>query len=271
MGRSLRYPFMSADDRFQELLAEGLNRPFEGWDFSAVHHRNRIDPHPWDYTARVTDLARNARSMVDLGTGGGELLVDLDARPPVTIATEGWMPNVTVAARSLRPIGVHVVAVEGAPDNAQQRFTDVQGRLPFRDASLDVVIDRHEAFRATEVARTLRSGGRFLTQQVGSLNEIELNRALGGVAPCLSPTLEEYVDQLEGAGLEVVDAREAFIAKRYLDIGVLVYFLRAVPWQYEGFDAIRDQEALRRIHDMILRDGSFTAHMHRFLLEAVKP
>ncbi|MGH2760472.1 MAG: class I SAM-dependent methyltransferase [Actinomycetota bacterium] len=263
---------MTGDERFQELLTEGLTRPFEGWDFSAFQHRNEIDPQPWDYGARVADIASGARSMVDLGTGGGEFLLGLDGRPPLTVATEGWMPNVAVADRNLRPIGVHVVAVEGAPDNAEQRFTAVEGRLPFRTGSLETVIDRHEAFRAIEVARVLASGGRFLTQQVGSRNEVELNDALGDVRPSLSHTLDEYVEQLEGAGLDVVDAQEAFVAKRYLDVGVLVYFLRAVPWQqYEGFDAVRHRDGLRMIHDVIERDGAFTAHMHRFLLEAAKP
>lgn len=209
--------------------------------------------------------------MLDLGTGGGEFLSSLAVRAPVTVATEGWMPNVALAAATLRPRGTHVVAVEGAPDNAQQRFTDLTGRLPFRDEAFDLIFDRHEAFRATEVARILRPGATFLTQQVGSRNEIELNEALGSVLPCLSPTLDEYVAQLERAGLRVVDAREAFPEKRYLDVGVVVSFLRAVPWQYEGFDADTYRDRLRKIHETIERDGSFLARMHRFLLEAVKP
>ncbi|MEX0875333.1 MAG: hypothetical protein WD646_02505 [Actinomycetota bacterium] len=93
-------------------------------------------------------------------------------------------------------------------------FSFFESRLPFRDSSLDLVIDRHEAFRATEVARVLRPGGTFLTQQVGSRNEMELNDALGDeVVPCLSPTLDDYVAQLEHAGLAVTDAREAFPQK----------------------------------------------------------
>jgi SAM-dependent methyltransferase len=263
---------MAADDRFQKLVDEAASSPFEGWDFSAVESRNEIEPQPWDYADRVAGLAAGAHAMVDLGTGGGEFLTTLGTRPRLTVATEGWMPNVAVADRNLRPLGVHVVAVEGAPDNAAQRFVDLEGRLPFRTGSLDVVIDRHEAFRATEVARVLRSGGRFLTQQVGSQNEIELNQALGGdVDPCLSPSLDEYVGQLEGGGLRVLDAQEAFPIKRYLDVGLVVFFLRAVPWQYEGFDPDEHRDALHRIHMAIERDGAFEVHMHRFLLEAEKP
>ena len=117
----------------------------------------------------------------------------------------------------------------------------------------------------------MRPGGTFVTQQVGSANEIELNRALGDVAPCRSPTLDEYKAQLERAGLRVVDAREAFPEKRYLDVGALIVFLRAVPWQYEGFDVPLHLDVLRRIHDKIRKEGAFTARMHRFFLEAEKP
>ncbi len=263
---------MAGRDDFDALIAEAEAHDFEGWDFSFLAGRNEVDPEPWDYKARVEGLARDAKSMADLGTGGGEFVASLETRAPLTIATEGWMPNVPVADRRLRPIGVHVVAVEGAPDNAQQRFTDPDGRLPLRDDSFDLIFDRHEAFRATEVARVLRPGGTFLTQQVGSLNEIELNDVLGGgVKPCLSPTLDEYVAQLEQAGLEVLEAQEAFPAKRYFDVGVVVIFLQAVPWQYEGFDARTHIEALHAIHEIIAEHGAFTARMHRFLLEAKRP
>jgi SAM-dependent methyltransferase len=258
------------NDRFEELLAAAEAEVFSGWDFSFLAGRSEIGSDPWDYRDRVQKLAADARTMVDLGTGGGEFVASLDVRAPLTLASEGWMPNVPVADRRLRPLRIHVVAVEGARDNALQRFTDVDGRLPFADDSLDLVIDRHEAFRAAEVARILAPGGVFLSQQVGSRNEIELNDALGDVAPCLSPTLEEYVGQLEGAGLSVIDAREAFPEKRYLDVGVVVSFLRMVPWQCEGFDTREHRERLRDIHRTIETDGAFVVHMHRFLLEARK-
>jgi SAM-dependent methyltransferase len=262
---------VAGTDRFDDLIAEAEAHDFEGWDFSHLDGRFEVEAQPWDYRRRIEALAAGASTMVDLGTGGGEFLASLQRRATLTVATEGWMPNVAVARERLRPLGIHVIAVEGAPDNAVQRFTDLQGRLPFRDDAFDLVIDRHEAFRATEVARVLRPGGTFVTQQVGGDNEIELNRALGDVAPCSSPTLDEYVDQLQRAGLQVTDAREAFPEKRYLDVGVVVHFLRAVPWQYEGFDTTAQIPQLRRIHEFIENEGAFVVHMHRFFLEAVKP
>jgi len=37
------------------------------------------------------------------------------------------------------------------------------GRLPFRDGAFALVIDRHEAFNAREVARVLAPDGVFIT------------------------------------------------------------------------------------------------------------
>lgn len=256
-------------ESFDALIDEARSWKLEGWDFSFLQGRFTVDPLPWDYRAEVEVLTAGASTMLDLGTGGGEFVAALEVRPPLTVATEGWPPNVPVAAGTLRPLGAHVVQVEPAPDNAVQRFTDPSGRLPFRDGAFEVVIDRHEAFRATEVARVLTPGGTFLTQQVGSRNEIELNEALGGgIAPSAAPTLAEYVAQLGEAGLEPIDAREACNAKRYLDLGALLALLLMVPWQYEGFDVDRHRPQLRVIHDRIQQDGAFVVHQHRMLLRA---
>jgi SAM-dependent methyltransferase len=259
------------DAEFDRLLAEAEDQGFTGWDFSYVEGRYEVEPLPWDYRGRIEERARGARSLVDLGTGGGEFLSSLRGRPRLTVATEGWMPNVPVAAARLAPLGMHVVAVEGAPDNSAQVEGEEQGRLPFRDARFDVVIDRHEAFRATEVSRVLRPGGVFITQQVGSRNEIEVNQALGAGPPCRSPTDDQYVGQLERAGLEVVDAAEALPEKRYLDVGALAYNFLAYVDQLPGFtvDAYRDR--LYEIHQRIRADGAFTVHHHRMFFEARKP
>jgi hypothetical protein len=43
--------------------------------------------------------------MLDLETGGGEMLSHLPSFPPLMVATEGWEPNVAVAATNLGPRG----------------------------------------------------------------------------------------------------------------------------------------------------------------------
>ena len=64
------------------------------------------------------------------------------------------------------PVGVLLVQNEGAPDNLDPEQHPGGGWLPFRAGAFDLVSNRYEAYRAEEVARMLRPGGSFITQQV---------------------------------------------------------------------------------------------------------
>jgi hypothetical protein len=255
---------------FDDVLAESTAQDFTGWDFSLIEDRIERQGEPWSYTDRVNELAFGAEVMVDLGTGGGEFLSRVSPRPRVLIATEGFMPNVPVAAARLQPLGIPVIAYEGSPDNVDQDRSTPQ-TLPFTDDAFDVVIDRHEAFNAPDVARVLRRGGTFLTQQVGARDCIELCDALGGVMPQHAPSVDAYRGQLTDAGLDVIDARESFGAKTFRDSGALLYYVLAIPWAFVGFSLESHRDALRAIHDRTTRDGGFLTNEHRLLLEARKP
>jgi SAM-dependent methyltransferase len=158
-----------AGAEFESLIAEAQSHPVRGWDFSWLGSRRFTSPPPWDYDSLVLRRARLAPDMLDLGTGGGEWLAALPFRPRRTVATEAWQPNVAVAQARLRPLGVAVVQVEGAPDNQEQPPDGKRGRLPFAAESFHLVTCRHEAFVAREIARILVAGGLFVTQQVGTI------------------------------------------------------------------------------------------------------
>lgn len=255
--------------QFEELVSEAGSQPFEGWDFSYLEGRLVEGATPWDYRGIVSGLLPGAGSLLDLGTGGGELLSTLGPLPPKTFATEGYQPNVPVAGRRLHPLGVEVIQ-SWCDDNDR---VPQRGGLPFRDGSIDVVIDRHESFIAGEVFRVLGPSGRFVTQQVGGTNYPELNRALGAEEPPASWGwgLEQAVRQVEESGLKVEDAREATLEAWFYDVGAVVYYLRAVPWQIPGFSLKRHQGRLRELDRAIRRDGPFRVTTPRFLVLAQKP
>jgi hypothetical protein len=102
---------------FDELVTEAMSQPFAGWDFSWLDRRSRTESLPWNYPARAAVLAGSARTMLDMGTGGGEALSRLATRARRTVATEAWPPNVPVAGRRLLPLGIPVIQAEGARDN----------------------------------------------------------------------------------------------------------------------------------------------------------
>src|SRR2546427_3932815 len=111
-------------DRVDVLLDEAERQPFVGWDFSWLRGRLDSQPLPWDYTATVIEHARSSPDLLDLGTGGGEWLAELPYRPPRTVATEAWGPNVAIAGARLGPLGVDVVQVAPARDNTGKPLED---------------------------------------------------------------------------------------------------------------------------------------------------
>ncbi len=256
---------------FDEQLAEGMTAPFSGWDFSWLARHSSTTPPPWDYRTRVADLAAKAGTMLDMGTGGGEVLSRLRALAPRTVATEAWPPNVPVAGRRLVPVGIPVVQDEGALDNMAQDASAVHGRLPFRDASFDLVSNRHESFLASEVSRVLRPGGTFITQQVDYHSYDELAGVLGIEVPdgpdSWLPLAER---QVTDAGLSVQEAVSGAERIQFNDIAGIVYYLRVVSWAIPGYDLDEYRGRLRALYE----DRSawpVTANQRMFLLVAVKP
>jgi SAM-dependent methyltransferase len=237
----------------------------------------RVEPLPWDFESLVTDAARASTDLLDMGTGGGERLSRLPVLPALTVATEGWPPNVSVAARRLRPLGIPVLQVDGAPDNVDQGAAlsprDAGGGMPFRSASFHLVTNRHESFVASAVARVLAPGGHFLTQQVGSPWADEFYRLLDVPLPPAPPRRWELslaVTQVEAAGLMVVASAEAHERRTFRDVGALAWYLKAVPWAIPGFSIDGFRPRLAQFQDRIIADGPLIVRLPHFWLEAQK-
>jgi hypothetical protein len=243
-------------------LLEEAKVPFEGWDFSYVGKTGRLKEAPlsWNYTGLVMRKLPEIGSLLDMGTGGGEFLSMLKPLPAQTYATEGYKPNVAVAKGRLEPLGITVVEADG------------EDALPFADEFFDLIINRHESFDAAEVFRIAKTGASFLTQQVGGENDLLLNRLLGAPIP------EEYlhwnadyaVKQLKEAGFAIEDCREEMVPTRFYDVGAVVYYLRAVPWQIPDFSLENYADGLWEMHCRMEKDGYIDIPSHRFLVAAVR-
>jgi len=208
--------------------------------------------------------------MLDMGTGGGEWLTALPFRPSHTVATEAWAPNVPVARERLAPLGIHVVQVEGAPDNMLQTFDQDGGDLPFETGSFDLVVNRHESFLAAEVARVLRPGGSFITQQLGDGVFREFSELLRAGPQLHDPwCLAQAVDQIEKAGLSVMRSAEGREEVTFADVGALAWYIKMVPWTVPGFTIARYRARLGELHERIETNGPITLPLPGFYLEAV--
>jgi SAM-dependent methyltransferase len=245
---------------FEELVAEGAAAPVEGWDFSWFDGRATEARPSWGYARLIGERLAKVESALDIQTGGGEVLNTVAGLPARTAVTEGWPPSLAVARRLLEPRGVEVVEA-GELDP-----------LPFPDASFELVISRHPAsVRWDEIARVLRPGGAYLSQQVGSGSMHEVSEAMMGPLEIdNSRDPELAAAEAEQAGLEVVDLRHETLRAEFFDIAAVVHFLRKVVWIVPGFTVDGYRPQLRALHERIQRSGPFVAHAKRFLIEARK-
>ncbi|MFE7900768.1 methyltransferase domain-containing protein [Streptomyces sp. NPDC057424] len=277
---------------FEALLAEGACVPTDGWDFSWFEGRATEARPSWGYAVSMAERLGRASAVLDVQTGGGEVLDFALARvageaptestaeptadatgeaakapvpkpPLLTVATEGWPPNVARATTLLRPHGVAVVAAaEGDP-------------LPFADGAFDLVVSRHPVRpHWDEIARVLQPGGTYFAQHVGPGSVFELVEYFLGPQPddvrgARHPDRERA--GAEAAGLDVVGLRAERLRMEFHDVGAVVHFLRKVVWMVPGFTVEAYEPRLRELHERIRAEGPFVAHSTRHLVDARKP
>lgn len=243
-------------------MAEAEAVSVEGWDFSWLDGRATEERPSWGYQRGMGERLARASAALDVQTGGGEVLAGAPTLPPVMVATESWPPNVAKATALLHPLGAVVVADADEPP------------LPFGDAAFDLVTSRHPVtVWWEEIARVLRPGGVYFSQQVGPASVFELVEFFLGPQPehvRRARLPEDARRAAEAAGLQVVDLRVESLRTEFFDIGAVVYFLRKVVWMVPGFTVERYRERLRELDELIRREGAFVARTTRFLLEARK-
>jgi hypothetical protein len=169
--------------------------PVEGWDFCWFDGRatepHGVTPTQDPLAGRRCDRCRHGRRRgVRLGARA-RLSLPTSASGERTLGAQPGCPSPP------QPIGVRVVHVsEEAP-------------LPCRDGSFDLVVSRHPVRTDwAEVARILRPGGGYLSQQVGAGSSKELTDLLTGPQPGgEARKTTSAIAGAEGAGLEIRDLR----------------------------------------------------------------
>ena len=205
-------------------------RRFSGWSFSDVKVQPLEPGPPWDYDALARKRARQAESVLDMGTGGGERLSRIVAGLQTCVtATEDWEVNAPVARQRLAPLGIPVV-----------RCQSVQ--LPFADASFDLVLNRHEELEPAEAVRVLQPDGCIVTQQVGRDDWHELGQFFPRKQDS-GDLLGTYASGFEAAEMSVSRAiHNRKVA--FESLGDFVFMLLITPWTIPSFDPEGDIEAL---------------------------
>ena len=247
---------------WNQWLEEERIAHIHGWDFSHLDGRYEEEGDlPWDYRNTVQRYLRPDSRLLDLDTGGGEFLLSLGHSHALTAATEAYPPNVALCRETLSPLGIDF------------REANAAGPLPFADESFDLVINRHGDYSPAEIARVLKAGGIFVTQQVGAENDRELVELLLPTPPA-PPFPRQYLriarEDCRASGLTVLEGQEAFRPIRFYDVGALVWFAHIIEWEFPGFTVEGSREQLLRLQAHLEERGMIEGRIHRFLLAARK-
>ncbi|WP_169090900.1 class I SAM-dependent methyltransferase [Paenibacillus sp. PL91] len=236
-------------------------KTFTGWDFSYLANRTATQELPWDYKTTVLSYMKSTSTLLDMGTGGGELLLSLSPPKGQTYATEAYAPNYELCKQTLPAFGIDV------------RPVSKDHKLPFESEFFDLVINRHESFSAQEVHRILKPGGMFITQQVGGQNNRELSAFLLGQQSSLTDAnfnLQACRDELMKARFTIVEEKEHFPLLQFFDVGALVYFAKIIEWEFPGFSVQKCLNKLILLQEKLEKDGSIRSTEHRFFMTARK-
>ncbi|MGL4338060.1 MAG: hypothetical protein ACRCST_14295, partial [Turicibacter sp.] len=127
------------------------------------------------------------------------------------------------------------------------------------------------SFDSLEVYRLLKPDGQFVTQQIGGLNDCELNLWLGSAPSIYSNwKLKKAVSELKSVGFNIVETKEDITLTRFYDVGAIVYYLKVISRQVENFSVAAYKERLYAIQEHIQSYGYLDVTNHRFLIIAKK-
>ncbi len=145
-------------------------------------------------------------------------------------------------------------------------------RLPFQDASFDLVTARHPvSTHWEEIHRVLRPGGHYFAQHVGPASAFELIEFFLGPLPeevrqGRDPHLE--AEQASAVGLTIKQLLTARCRMEFFDVGAVVWVLRKCVWWVPEFSVDRYETKLRELDERMRAGEPFVAHSTRHLIDA---
>lgn len=233
----------------------------KGWDFSHLDGRwsDNGEALPWDYRKAILKHLKAEMKILDMDTGGGEFVLSLGHPCENISVTEGYEPNFELCKKTLSPKGITV----------KKALAD---KIPFDDSCFDMVLNRHGDLNPKEIFRVLKSGGLFITQQVGAYNDREFVELLlpNEKTPFPDQQLQIKVDEFEKAGFDILEKDEAFHFIDFYDVGALVWFAKIIEWEFPSFSVSKDIENLKKAQKLLNDNGYIRGKAHRFYFVAKK-
>jgi SAM-dependent methyltransferase len=242
----------------------------EGWDFSKL--KREKEPLPWDYEDILKKYLKKSDRVLDIGTGGGELCITLAPFFNEGVGIDHSKERLGTARKKLPP---------NLKKKVSYLFMDAQ-RLDFKNETIDVVINRHAPIFADEIARVLKPGGYFISQQVGGENSENIFKTFGwppsgeywkgfwakkGFKP---RNIENADKDFRKLGFQILSRQSAKTRYWFKDIPSLIFWLKSVPLP-EKFDLKKHWKIVNKFIQMYSTSKGIETNEHRELLVVRKP
>lgn len=255
----------SAEDRYARWAWIHETAVMTGWNFDSLGSRLVADDPPWDFDLTCAKAMARLQPSLDMGTGGGERLGEIIrqvsavggfiSRRSSVHASEGWKPNLELATSALAEYGIEV----------REYDSETGEPMPWPDDFFELVMNRHESYDPSELARAVMPDGRFLTQQVDGTEAGEFRLWFGGTPEAPDNRLEPCLDELEAHGFTITDADEWTGTMEFADVEAIIEYLAYVPWDVPGFNVADNLVALDRL---AARRSPIEVTQKRFLIVA---
>ena len=229
----------------------------KGWDFSPM--QVEYAPMPWHYVDIVKTYMKSSDHVLDIGTGGGELFLTLAPYFKSGIAIDSR--NVQIETALKNQVKKQVSNVE---------FTKMEAEnLTFKDETFDLVLNSHCGVYVEPISRVLRTGGYFITEQVGRRINLNLLEALGWTPDSYGPqwwwSLPDILRQFKEAGCRVLATGEFEVPFWFRDLQSLIFYLKAIPLP-ERFEPEKDWQVVKKIVETYSSSRGIESNEHLELL-----
>ena len=232
-----------------------------GWDFSNLQLTS--EGAKWEFYDEVLKKVSETDVLLDIGTGGGENVLEIASSLLFLIGID-LSPSMVETAQTnlLNSKATNVRFAQMSSDN-----------LLLPDGLFNVISSCHAPFNSLEVARVLKKGGVFLTQQVSEADKWNIKKAFGrGQSYELSDGLlkEKYTRELKDAGFSEVQSFDYDATDYYKRPEDLLFLLTHTPIIPQFGEEERDYEILKSFIENNRTANGIRTNSKRFLIIAKK-